>query len=74
MPEVVIRKGVWNGLVDAAEKQGRRPETLANEALEDFLRRLSDEELLARSTAASRRHPVKMQDTEGLIRRYRRRT
>jgi hypothetical protein len=56
----------------AAEKQRQKPETLANQALEDFLQRMADEELLARSTRAARRSTLRAVDTEAAIRRYRR--
>jgi hypothetical protein len=72
MPEVTIRQGLWKDLVAAAAKRQRKPETLANEALRDFLRRMADEELLSRSAAAARRSPLRTRDTEEAIRRYRR--
>jgi hypothetical protein len=72
MPAVQIRQGLWNDLVIAAEKQRRKPETLANQALQDFLRRTADEELLSRSAQSARRAPFRAADTEDLIRRYRR--
>ena len=72
MPAVEIRQGLWKDLVTAAEKQRQKPETLANQALQDFLQRMADEELLARSTRAARRAPLRTADTEEAIRRYRR--
>jgi hypothetical protein len=48
MPAVQIRQGFWNDLVIAAETKRRKPETLANQALQDFLQRTADEELLSR--------------------------
>jgi hypothetical protein len=72
MPAVKIRQGLWKDLVTAAEKQRQKPETLANQALQDFLQRMADEELLARSAAAARRAPLRMADSEEAIRRYRR--
>ena len=44
----------------------------AKQALQDFLRRVSDEELLARSHAIARRSPTRASEIEDLIRRYRR--
>ena len=72
MPAVKIRQGVWKDLVVAAEKQRRKPETLANQALQDFLERMADEELLSRSARAARRSPLRAAETEDAIRRYRR--
>jgi hypothetical protein len=72
MPAVRIRQGLWNDLVSAAEKQRRKPETLANEALQDFLQRISDEELLASSGRAARSSPLRSGDAEAAIRCYRR--
>jgi hypothetical protein len=72
MPAVEIRQRVWKELVTAAEKQQQKPETLANQALQDFLQRMADEELLARSTAAARRAPLRTAEAEDAIRRYRR--
>ena len=72
MPAVEIRKRLWEDLVMAAEKQRRKPEALANLALQDFLQRMADEELLARSTRTARRSPLRAVDTEEAIRRHRR--
>jgi hypothetical protein len=72
MPAVRIRQGLWKNLLAAAEKQPRKPETLANQALSDFLERIADRELLSRSAAAARRSPLGIADTEEAVRRYRR--
>jgi len=71
MPDVKIRQGIWRGLKAAADKQGQRPEALANRALEEFLERLSDEELLSRSQIAARRAPLRLAETERAIRDFR---
>jgi hypothetical protein len=63
--------GLWKDLVSAAEKQRRKPETLANQALEDFLQRIADEELLSGSARAARRASLRMANTEQAIREYR---
>jgi hypothetical protein len=72
MPAVEIQQGLWKDLVIAAEKKRRKPESLANEALKDFLQRITDEELISRSARAARRAPLRMADTERAIREYRR--
>ena len=74
MPEVQIQQGLWNGLKTAAAKQGKRPEVLANRALKEFLSRLADEDLIARSSRAARRAPLRLADTERVIREYRKRS
>jgi hypothetical protein len=71
MPEVKIRQGIWKELVAAAERHRQKPEALANQVLRDFLQRMADEELLARSASAARRSPLRIRDTEEVIRRHR---
>ena len=73
MPDVTIRKRLWDDFVAVAEKQNKKPETLAQQVLKDYLQRISDEELLQRSAAAARRAPFRMDDTEQVIREHRRR-
>jgi hypothetical protein len=72
MPAVQIRQGLWNDLVEVAEKQRRKPESLANQALADYLERVTDEELLSRSARSARRSPLRAADAEAAVRRYRR--
>ena len=72
MPAVEIRKRLWEDLVMAAEKQRRKPEALANQALEDFLQRVADEDLLVRSARRARRSPLRVANTEEAVRGYRR--
>lgn len=72
MPAVEIWQGLWKDLVTAAEKQRQKPEALANQALQDFLLRMADEELLARSARAARRAPLRTADAEEAVRRSRR--
>lgn len=74
MVEVAIREELWRELAALAQRLGRRPEILAEAALRDFLQRQADEELLASSNRAARRAPFRLEDTEEVIRRYRRRT
>ncbi|MBI3461831.1 MAG: hypothetical protein HY000_02060 [Planctomycetes bacterium] len=71
MPAVNIRQSVWKDLVAAAEKQQQNPETLANQALQDYLGRIGDLELLSRS-AAARRSRLRASEAEEAVRRYRR--
>lgn len=71
MPELKIRKALWESLVQLAEKKKQKPETLAERALTDFIERDSDEELLQRSSKVARRAPFRMDETEEAIRRDR---
>jgi hypothetical protein len=73
MPEVRIKQSVWNSIRSAALKQGRKPEALANRALREFLQRLEDEELIARSQKAARKSAFPLAETENVIRQYRQR-
>jgi hypothetical protein len=74
MPAVHVRQGVWDDLVVASQKQRRKPETLANQAVQDFLERTADAELVSHSGRAARRAPHRAANTEEFIRRYRRKT
>ena len=71
MPDLTIRKGLWADFVEVAEKQHKKPETLAQQVLQEYIQRASDEELLERSTSAARRAPFRMDTTETVIRNYR---
>jgi len=72
MPEVPIQRKLWDDFRLVAERQRKRPEALAQQVLREYLRRWSDEELLARSSAAARKAPFTSAETESVIRRYRR--
>lgn len=72
MPAVEIRQGLWKNLVAAAQQKRQKPETLANQALQDFLQRMKDRDLLDRTSSAARRSPLIIGQTEEAIRRYRR--
>jgi hypothetical protein len=72
MPAIQIRQGLWKHLLTAAEKQHKKPELLANQAVQDFLLRMADEELLVRSEKAARHSPLSPHNTESAIRNYRR--
>lgn len=72
MPELKIGRELWQTFVAVAEKQKRKPEALARDVLRDYLRRVSDEELLQQSSAAARRTSFRMEETEEIIRQYRR--
>jgi len=71
MPEVMIQQGLWSDLVAIAQRQKKKPETVARRALTEFIQRVSDEELLEKSAATARRAPFRMEQTEDVIRTYR---
>ena len=71
MPDLKIRQQLWNDLEAAAAKHGEQPERLATKALQEFLARLADEDLLARSQRAARRSKLPIGETEAAIRRHR---
>jgi hypothetical protein len=71
MPDLTIRKGLWDDFVEVAEKQHKKPETLVQQVLQEYIQRVSDEELLDRSASAARRAPFRMDTTEAVIRSYR---
>jgi len=73
MPDINIRQSVWNRIKSAAARQGRKPEALANRAIQEFLDRLTDEELISQSTKAARRAPLRLENTEKAIKAYRER-
>jgi hypothetical protein len=70
---ITIGDRLWEGLVEAGRRKRKKPESLAAEAVEDFLQRLADEELLRRSAREARRSPLSMAEAEKAIRNYRRR-
>jgi hypothetical protein len=71
MPDLRIRQRLWDDLQAAATRQGKPPESLATEALREFLDRLADDELIARSQHAARRSKIRISETEQAIRRHR---
>ncbi len=73
MAEVTIREKTWHSLVAAARKRGKKPETLADEALDDFLQREADEALLEKSSRAAQKNRFTLRDTEEIIRKHRKR-
>lgn len=72
MPELNIRKGLWDEFVAVAERQKKTPENLAQQVLRDYIQQFTDEELLERSSTAARRAPFRMSGSEDVVRHYRR--
>lgn len=74
MPEVMICDSVWREFVAVAQKKRQAPQTLAQRVLRDYVQRVSDEELLARSARAARRAAFSVRDSENVVREFRRRS
>jgi predicted transcriptional regulator len=72
MAELTIQASLWKKLVRLAQEKRRKPEAIATKALRDYLERQANEELLARSERAARKTQFDIEETEDLIRRYRR--
>ncbi|MCY2994725.1 MAG: hypothetical protein NTY19_43720 [Planctomycetota bacterium] len=72
MPELKISQGIWDDFVAIAEKRKRKPEALAQDVLRDFIQHFTDEELLERSSAAARRAPFRIEESEHVVRHHRR--
>jgi hypothetical protein len=73
MVELEIQDALWDDLVAVAQRRRTHPRALAEEVLRDFIQQTADEELLARSERAARRGRFRMEDTEDVVRKYRRR-
>ncbi len=73
MAEVTIQENTWHELVKAARRQRKKPESLADQALREFLERHADEELLEKSSLAAQKTSFLIRDTEEIIRQHRKR-
>jgi hypothetical protein len=73
MAEVRVRDRLWQDFVTVAQKQQKAPQALVQRVLEDYIQRVTDEELLARSARAARRTRFRLGQTEEVVRRYRHR-
>lgn len=73
MPALPIRQKLWDDFRVVAERQNKRPEALAQQVLREYVRRYSDEELIARSSHFARAAPFVAGETEEVLRRHRRR-
>jgi predicted transcriptional regulator len=70
--QITIRDPLWENLVQLARKTRKKPESLAAEAVRDFLQRRADEDLLARSERAARRSRFPLAESEEIVRKHRR--
>jgi hypothetical protein len=72
MHSVRIRDQIWTDLKTVAETRQGKPETLANQALREFLGRIDDEELITSSTVSAKRSGLRASDAERAVRQFRR--
>jgi hypothetical protein len=72
LPQILIREKLWHDLVTVARRRRQRAESLAENALSEYLQRLADEELLDKSERAGRRTKFPIGETEKIIRKWRR--
>ena len=68
MADLTIRERLWNDFSAVAKKRHKRPETLAQELIQEYIQRVSDEDLLEASAAIARRAPFRIDETEQVIR------
>ena len=73
MAEIVIREDVWQSFVAVAKDLRRQPRRLAEKVLKDYAEILAREKLLAETERAAQRASFDIEDTEEIIREYRRR-
>jgi hypothetical protein len=71
LPEIRIREKLWQDLVAVARKRRQRAESLADDAVSEYLQRVADEDLLHRSERAARKAKFRIGDTERIIRKWR---
>jgi hypothetical protein len=72
MVDVKIRDKVWKDLLVVARRKRRSPAALVERALEEYLQLVADEELIAQSRRDARRAKFRVEDTEEIIRQFRR--
>jgi hypothetical protein len=69
MSQITLPGRLWCQLVAAAKTQRKRPETLAVHAIEAYLARFADEELLQRSVRKARKNSMSLEAIEGVLKR-----
>ena len=72
MVEIEIQDALWNQVVAIARRRRTPPQALAERVLQEFVQRVSDEELLARSEQAARRARFRIGEAEEIVRQHRR--
>lgn len=73
MAEIKIRESVWHEFEALAQRKRRNPRALAETVLREYVQQVEDEELLESSMMqAAQRAKFREEDTEEIIREYRR--
>ena len=67
MTDVSIRNRVWNRLVAYADQHGIDPQSLAEQAVNEFVDRRADEELFAASSKAAGKSGASVRSAEQAI-------
>ena len=73
MAELTVSEKVWQELVEVARRRRTKPESLADAALREFLKRQADQELLEDSSQAAQKTSFPISETEEIIRQHRKR-
>ena len=73
MAEVRIRERLWQDFIALAHREHHQPTALAKRLLREYIQRAKDEELDARIRRTARRAKFRIENTEEIIRQYRRR-
>ena len=70
----MIRENVWREFVAVGQRKRQTPEAIAQRVSRDYVQRVGDEELLARSARAAQRALFSIRDGDHLVPEFRRRT
>ena len=70
--EIKLGEKLWKDLVIIAKKSRKKPQRLAEIVLRDYLTRITDEELLARTARAAQRKRTTIPKAEAAIKERRR--
>jgi len=62
-----LQESLWESLVALAKKKRKKPSSLVQQAVRDYLQRVADEELLAESERQARRSGISAANVESLI-------
>lgn len=71
METLAIERSLWAKFVAVASRKRKRPEVLAAQLLREYLQKVADEELLAKSEKAARRAKFRIHQAEEIVRQYR---
>jgi hypothetical protein len=71
MVEIEVQDALWDEFAAIARSQRTSPAVLVEQVLREFVQRVSDEALLARSEQAARRTRFRIEETEQIIQQHR---